>query len=84
MKIFFVKTLLPDLNVVRADVDLALLAPGGALVDNHPLLRPLELVGETNRHNLNIKHYNSVFFTQFRALIRGIAPPAVLCNKEPA
>ena len=36
-----------DLNIIRADVDFSLLAPSCALVDNHPLLRPLELVGES-------------------------------------
>ena len=46
--------LMTDLNIIRADVDLSLLAPGRALIDNHPLLRPLELVGESYGHNLNI------------------------------
>ena len=46
--------LMTDLNIIWADVDFSLLAPSCALIDNHPLLRPLELVGESNGDNLNI------------------------------
>ena len=45
--------MLTDLNIIWTDVDLSLLAPGCALVDDHSLFRPLELVGQSDRHNLN-------------------------------
>ena len=40
------------LNIVRTDVDLALLAPVRRRVHHHPALRPHQLVGQPQCHNL--------------------------------
>ena len=40
------------LDVVGADVDVILLSPVRTLVDNKPLLRPLQLVAETDGDDL--------------------------------
>ena len=41
------------LDVLGADVDLSLFPPVGALVDDHPLLWPLELVGKADGDDLD-------------------------------
>ena len=51
----------PHLDVVRADVDLAL-APVRASVDDHPRLGPLELVAEPDGDNLDTAQQMSTFY----------------------
>ena len=44
--------LFSHLNIIRADVNLVLLAPICTLVDNHSLLWPLQFVGQADCYNL--------------------------------
>ena len=44
--------MLTDLNIIRTDVDLSLLAPVRGRVDHHPALGPGQLVGEAQGDDL--------------------------------